>query len=282
MDLYAVFFGNVHLEGESLRILVAFIGLVIASWFDVFNKRNIPIYFLYGFMILSVIINIFFASGILEFSVLVTILVSIFGYLFYRIGQMGGADVFMLASISQLLPVHPSFSSLPFNFPLILSVFLFSGVLFIFYFLIFVMYRILREKPAPEPAYLVLILPYLVFVYIYFSSPLFHPLYLIVLSLSFVSIILFYTYRKSITLMLAEKLPLSKVEPEDILALDLMDKTVVQKHKLERLVTPQDLKKFKKLRLSSLYVYTKLPPFIPFLLFGFILSLFLSSYLLVV
>jgi len=59
-----------------------------------------------------------------------------------------------------------------------------------------------------------------------------------------------------------------------------MDQDFVKKNKLQRLLTQSELVRLKKLKIKELWVYTKLPPFLPFLLVGFILALFYSKHLL--
>ena len=86
-------------------------------------------------------------------------------------------------------------------------------------------------------------------------------------------------YRQPIIQLLSEKLPLKNVEIEDILALERMEEQA-SKYRLQRLVTRSELARLRKLRISHLYVYTGLPPFLPFLLAGFVLALYFSSWLL--
>jgi len=92
--------------------------------------------------------------------------------------------------------------------------------------------------------------------------------------------IFFVAYRNDIYRLQAEKIPLNKAEPEDVLALELIDSELARKYKLQRLLTRGELARLKKLKIKELWVYTKLPPFLPFLLVGFILALFFSKYLL--
>ncbi|MFH2105621.1 MAG: prepilin peptidase [Candidatus Micrarchaeota archaeon] len=279
MNIESIIFGQGQMPQEMLRIVVAFIGLLAVSWYDLFNKRNVPNSVLYAFFAIAVIINLLFPGNLLEFSLIVTLFVGGISYIFYRTGQIGGADAIVMTALTQLLPIHPSFAALKFNFPFILSIFLFSGIAFVIYFLVYFMYRVFKEKPEPKPLYLLILIPYLLFSYIYISSPLFFPFYFLIISLSFLSIIFFYTYKESITRMLSEELPLKDVQEEEILALDLMDQKMVKKYNLQRLVTSNELNKMKKLKIKSVFVYTKLPPFLPFMLLGLILSLLFAHYL---
>ena len=280
LNLEAIIFGNLQLEQEMLRIIVALAGLIIFSWFDLFNNRNIPNNLLYLFLGISVLVNLAYSSNTLEFSLLVSLLIALVSYIFYRAGQIGGADALVLVSISQLLPIHPSFLNLSFNFPFIFSTFLFSGFLFIIYFISYFLVRVIKEQSPANSLYLLLSIPYLAFSYFYINSPIFFPFYFLILSLSFISIIFFYTYKDSISKMLIEEVPLKDVQEEEILAIDFMDQTIIKKFNIQRLVTKKEIEKLKKSKLKKIFVYTKLPPFIPFILFGFILALLFSNYLL--
>ncbi|MCX8205726.1 MAG: hypothetical protein N3H30_00670, partial [Candidatus Micrarchaeota archaeon] len=63
---------------------------------------------------------------------------------------------------------------------------------------------------------------------------------------------------------------------EDILAIDEMDRKVVEKYGLERLLTSEQIKRIKKAGLKKVPVYGKLPPYIPFILVGVVAAAALS------
>lgn len=100
--------------------------------FDVFNKRNIPGLFIYlslayGFILTLLYLNI---TTIL-FSTATALLVLGGGYLLYRAGQLGVADVVEFAVLSMILPtqITPLLSKVPqFNLPLIISLLINTGI----------------------------------------------------------------------------------------------------------------------------------------------------------
>ena len=101
----------------------------------------------------------------------------------------------------------------------------------------------------------------------------------------FVSILLFATiffmmFRESMIKLLAEELPVSQLEAEDVLALEIMNKDMIKRYKLPRLLTKAEVERIKKTKLSELWVYTRLPPFIPFLLLGMVFSMLFAKSLL--
>jgi Flp pilus assembly protein protease CpaA len=269
------------MPGETIRLVFAFLGVMIAAYYDIFNKKNIPDLYLYAFLLISFLINlVFYQETLFLFSIALAIFVSFIGYVFYRAGQLGGADVFIIASIMLLLPLHPSFTEMSFNLPFVFSLIIFSGVAFALYMLVYFGYRLLHAEKKPNLVYLLLLIPYGLFVYVYSGSFLFSPVYFAFFTISMLAIIVFMVFKQTINNMLSEELPVSQLQPEDVLALELMNPDMVKKYQLTRLVTEKEIERLKKLKVSEIWVYTKLPPFIPFLLIGMALSMFYAKYLL--
>ncbi len=278
--LDTILFSEIPIPGETIRIILAFVGLLIATYFDLFNKKNIPENFLYAFLGISFITNLYFYNQELSlFAVITAVLVSLFGYLFYRAGQLGGGDIFILASLSLLLPIHPSLSKLPFNFPFIFSLLIFSGVLFALYTIIHFGFKLTKIKSKPNTPFLALLIPYFLFLYFYSTLPFFSPAYLAIVSVVLFSTIFFLIYKEDINKLLSEKVPLRKAEEEDVLALEFMPQNLVKKYNLQRVLSLKEIKRLKSLKLKEVYIYTNLPPFLPFLLVGFLLSLFFAGLL---
>jgi Flp pilus assembly protein protease CpaA len=115
-----------------IRITSLVIIALIYMLFDVFNKRNIPGLFIYlslayGFILTLLYLNI---TTIL-FSTATALLVLGGGYLLYRAGQLGVADVVEFAVLSMILPtqITPLLSKVPqFNLPLIISLLINTGI----------------------------------------------------------------------------------------------------------------------------------------------------------
>lgn len=280
-SLERILFTAVELPGEQLRIMLAFLGLLATTYFDLFNRRNIPNNLLYAFLGLSLAVNfLYYDQELLIFSLLVAVPIALFGYVFYKLGQIGGADVLVLLAINFALPVHPSVAGLGFNFPFIASMFVFAGVAFALYFLGYFIVKLHRAGSRPNPFAFALLIPYAMLAYFYFNSPLFSPVYLSFITIMLFASVFFIAYRKDVYRLQAQKIQLSKAESEDVLALELMEPDFVRRHGLQRLITMDELERFRKLGIKELWVYTKLPPFLPFLLAGFILALLFSKYLL--
>lgn len=277
-----VIFGNIEMPGELIRLVIAFAGVAVATYFDLFNNKNIPNYFLYGFLAVAFIVNaVLFQEDLFIFSILVAVFLSAIGYVFYRLGQIGGADLFVLASVMLLLPITPSFVTMPIAMPFIFPVLIFGGALFAIYIMINFGIKLMKKKDKhPKWLFLLLIIPYLVFAYVYVTSILFSPLYFIILTVLFIAIIFFLVYREDLINLLAERMQANQLEEEDVLALELMDKELVKKYDLKRLATKKEIERMQELGVEEVMVYTQMPAFIPFILLGMALSLVLGGSLL--
>jgi hypothetical protein len=87
-------------------------------------------------------------------------------------------------------------------------------------------------------------------------------------------------YRDSMLHLLAEELPIAQLEAEDVLALEIMNKDLIERYKLPRLLKEKEIARLKKTKVKDLWVYTKLPPFVPFILVGMVLGLLFGKDLL--
>jgi vacuolar-type H+-ATPase subunit I/STV1 len=156
---------------------------------------------------------------------------------------------------------------------------IFAGLVFGIYAILRFGMQALVDGAKPKLIYLILLVPLVLFAYVYMSSPLYSPVYLGIIVLLLLATIFFMMYKEDINMMLAEELPIDQLEPEDVVAFEMMDRATVKKLDMKRVLTPEEIGRLRKAGLASVWVYTKLPPFIPFLLIGMILSLFFSNLL---
>ena len=277
-------FGNLIMGGETIRIALALLGVFVGAYFDIFNKRNIPNNFLFTFLGIAAITNLVFLDmNLLTYALGVVGALGLIGYLFYVLGYLGGADVFILVSLALLLPISPSMSEVSINYPFVLFVLIFSFVSSSLYLFCHFALKLTKEKNVmPDKKYFLLLIPYGVIAYLVWNLPFMSPAFMFILYTTLLLSIFFMAYRPVINKMMTQKIPLKKVEEEDVLALEFMDKDLVWKHRLQRLVTEDELKRLKMLKIKELMVYTKLPPFLPFIFVGLMLALLFSKYLLLV
>jgi Flp pilus assembly protein protease CpaA len=276
-----VIFGQIMMPGEAIRILLAFLGTGIAAYYDVFNKKNIPDQLLYAFLAVAFIANaVLYDATLFAFSIGVAVFLSAIGYLFYRVGQLGGADIFVLASIMLLLPIHPSYAAMPFNLPFIFSVFIFSGIIFALYVLIYFGFKVSQTEAKPKLLYGLILIPYGLFAWFFINSFLFSWVFFAFITIAIFASVFFMMFRESLNQLLAEELPVSQLEPEDVLALEVMNKDMVERYKIPRLMSRDVIDRLRKTKVGEVWVYTKLPPFIPFILAGMVLSMLFARSLL--
>lgn len=281
--LEEVLFGKLTMSGELIRVIVAMIGTGAAAYYDLFNKKNVPDNLLYLFLGISFLLNlVLFQDSLFWFSIAIAVFFSAIGYLFYRVGQLGGADVFVIASIALLLPITPSFVGMPFNMPFVLPVIIFSGAVFAIYVMAFFGFKVFEGEAKPNLLYALMLIPYLLFAYVYVNSILFSPVYFVLISILLFATIFFMMFRETLMMHLAEELPVSQLEPEDVIALEIMNKDLVERYKVPRLVSKDEIERLKKTKVGEVWVYTKLPPFLPFLLIGMILSLLFAKSLILI
>jgi Flp pilus assembly protein protease CpaA len=274
-------FGSMALPGELVRTLVAVLGTALTAYYDLTNNKNIPNNVLYGFLAIAILLNaIFFNLEILLFGLGLAILISILGYLMYKTGQLGAADVFVFASIALALPIPPSFAKLPFNFPFIALVFVFSSLVFALFTIYYFGSKLIGNKKAkPKKIYLLLLLPWFVFVYLFLNSVVFSSIYFVIISVAYLSSIFVMTYRESINRGLYEKVGVKKLMEEDVLATEFMDAKFVKKYKLDKVLDAKMISRLKRGKVKDVLVYTKLPPFLPFVLLGVLMALLFGKML---
>ncbi|MCL5114984.1 MAG: hypothetical protein M1528_00375 [Candidatus Marsarchaeota archaeon] len=107
------------------------IGLVYMV-FDIFNKRNIPLWFAYPALAYAALLTVlYFNVNLIGISAAIAAVVLALGYVVYRLGFLGGADVIELATLSLILPFQkiPLLNSVnQIGMPFIISLFIASGV----------------------------------------------------------------------------------------------------------------------------------------------------------
>lgn len=270
---------RVALSGEVARMLAALLGTAVAAYYDVTNSRNVPNNFLYGFLGLSLALSVFFyQQEVFLYGFGVAAALFAIGMLFRNLGYIGGADVYVISSIALLLPEFPSHLRVLFNFPPVFSVIIASGVLFALYFFVFILGKIVLAGKKGRWDYLLLVPVYVALMYFLSASGIFGPAYVLVLSVLILSSILFMVYKEQVTEMMAGKIPLSKVDEEDVAVLELMPEQA-KKYGMKRLLDGKEIARLKKAGLKELYVYTGLPPFLPFILAGLAITLALGDLL---
>ena len=282
--LEKLLFSTLVMPGELFRIAIALLGTSATVYYDVFNNRNVPDKLLYAFLAIAFLTNlIFFDADALLYGAGLTAILFAFGFALYKMGQIGGADLFVICAITLLLPIHPSFLSTPFNYPLIFSALLYSGVAFAAFSIFYFANLMLKSRNAkPNLLYLALLLPYALFAYMFISAPFFSPVYFFIASALLLSSIFFLVYRNSINEAMMQEVKVSALDgDEDVLARERME-PLMKKLKIGPVIGKNELAILKKAKVNEVWILANLPPFLPFLLLGLIASLFIGDWIFLV
>jgi len=276
------------MELEMLRFAICFVGCTAATYYDLFNRRNVPTWLSYSLVALGIIFTLAtLNTSDIIFAFAVALAIFAFGYLLYRAGQIGGADVLMFISIALLLPnapkplltdVEPQLS-----FPFVVSIFVLSGMLGVFgIFVKYVpvtLYEIIRgEKIEINRTHALLsiamMILYLVFLYFLNSIVEMPQVQLAV----FAAVVICATSVFSLKEHIAEKhmirmVSVEDIDEEDVLAIEKMDQKLVSKYKLDKLLTASEIEKLKKMgKRKKFPVYKEMPVFMPYVLIALLLS----------
>ena len=279
--LEQLLFSPMAMPMETARIFLALLGMAIGTYFDLFNNKNVPEKFLYAFLAVAFLFNIvFFDYDVFVYAVVLAFVLFALGFAMYRLGQIGGADVFVIAALALLLPINPSYLAVPFNYPLIFSVLIFGGAAFALYS-IFFFAKILsskKTKSKPKYIYISLFLVYGLFAYLFFNAPFFSMAYFAIASILLLSSIIFLVYRDAIMEATMDQVFVKDLEPEDVLVPERMD-VHMKKMGLGNVLCQKDIDALKRSGTKHVWVYSNLPPFLPFLFIGLILALFFGNQL---
>ena len=132
-----------------IRLASLIILSLVYMLFDVFNKRNIPSVFVYASVGYGFLLTLLYLNLVtILYSSAFALMVLGGGYLLYKAGQLGAADVAEFAALSLILPIQisPLLYHIPqFNMPFLLSMLINTGIVA---FVITALYYLPRAKLA--------------------------------------------------------------------------------------------------------------------------------------
>lgn len=288
------------MELFMLRVASLLVISFVYMLFDVFNNRNIPdvlVYatFAYGAALTVLYLNI---SQIAVSGGIAMVILGL-GYLLYRSGQIGAADVVELAVISLIMPIQPIpliFAGVDqFSLPFILSVLLGTGIVSIVLVPLYYLPRIAIRERKPLLALidrkgafkaLMLAASYLLFMgfaSLQIGTGIVGMLLLGIMLLSSVILVLF---ERAITDSMVNFVGVRRFEVGDILAFNLMsEKTVARMKKtigkFDRLVTAEMIRNMKSKHVRTKFpVYKKAVPLALPIFLGTVISLIAGNIIL--
>jgi Flp pilus assembly protein protease CpaA len=274
MDL----FSHYEIPFEGIRIAAAVLMLAIGSYFDLFKKKNVPDNFLYACVGVAFLFAVFPFTDLSLYALAQGIFIFAIGYMMYKAGQIGGADVYLLTALALLLPVPPAVSGVGMAVPFIFFVMIFAGLLFTIYNIAYFVVKLSQEKiQRIDWVYLILAIPFAIFAYFYLNSMFYSPVYFSIITILFVGAVVFGAFRETIMKSMVVKVPVGKAE-EEVFASEYASEKEREIVKV-RVIDKKTIEELKKAKIKEITVYGKLSPFVPFMLLGVLLSLFFSNLL---
>ncbi|MCX8202608.1 MAG: hypothetical protein N3G74_02290 [Candidatus Micrarchaeota archaeon] len=262
---------------EILRILIAVCGTGIAAYYDIFNRKNVPEAFLYLFLAISLVVNIFEYNLFLQFLPIALPLLMVL-YLLYKSGQLGGADVFVIAAIYAAVPVFPMAEER--IMPSILMILAIATMLASIWIMLKYLPKMARKFMERKVKVNVLqwlqvvalAISFAILSYLFVLFPFFPFWIFLVAILLFVESVFFIIFKEH----LVEEMILmkSKIEPEDVLAVEKIDENTVRKYGIKRLTDEKQAKTLNKLRRK--WPVLDMPMFLPFIFIGLIVYLIIG------
>jgi len=272
----------VVMPNETVRIGASLLILLVASYFDLFKDKNLPNNFLYACVIISVAIGMFAPAEMLIFAVAQAAIIAAIAYIFYKVGYLGGAEMFILPSLALLLPVPPVMTGIFLNVPFILFIMLFSGFLFAMTTLVYFTYRLIRAKQRFKISLegLVMLVLVLIFLGMYISSPIFNPTILLLVMVLDLMAALYYSYKDEIEEMMTAKVRVEDAE-EEVASMKYATTKIRNILKGSPVITGAKIAMMRKEGIKEVSVLKGMPPYMPFLLAGEVLALLYSTLIII-
>ncbi|MDE1868509.1 MAG: hypothetical protein KGH60_00885 [Candidatus Micrarchaeota archaeon] len=286
---------------ELLLIRIASILVIGAVYtlFDILNKRNVPEVFAYGTLAFGAVLTVLYLDfNSILVSTAIALVVLGLGYLVYRIGQIGAADIIEFAAISLILPFQamPYLGNLQqFGLPFVLSVLVSSGIVALAMVPLYYLPRARRILKMPITSYIdnrgLFKATLITIVYALFVAFLGLDFGTGIAGLTIIAVLLVCSsivmlFEKPIANAMVEMVPVSKFDEGDIIALNLMSKTDVlaMKRKVkgfDRLVTLKLLQQMRAKRIAAKFpVYKKAMPLALPIFIGIVISLLFGNIIL--
>lgn len=269
------------MEPEAIRIAFLFAFLTVAAYFDVFNRKNVPVAIPYAMIALGILLNLYSLDfSELVSSATVSLLIITVGYIIYRAGQIGGADVLIFTGIALLMPMQPVslYPLVPvakaFTYPFVFSVFLVSGFIALialaFKYVPFVLRGLAAGKVRIHPLKAI---PAILVCGAYIASVYVLAMLGIITGVqgAFISALAilagFLTlFKDEISAAMVEWVGISEIDDEDVIAIHLLKPALVSRLDLQPVLTRPELEKLKSSKLKKFPIFKGMPAFLPYVL----------------
>ena len=226
----------------ALRIASVLVIAFLYMLFDLFNKRNVPGIFAYATLGYGAFLTLLYlnTNDIVVSSAIALVVMGV-GYVIYRIGQIGAADVIEFAAISLMIPIQPSpllaSPVLLLGLPFIVSVIVAAGVTALvivpLYYIPLAMRKLKRpissavDRKSTLKALMILI-PYMAFTLFLLAETSIGAEGVAILMALMLGSSVTLLFETPITNSMVEFVPVDKCEEGDIVAFNLMSKKDVE------------------------------------------------------
>jgi Flp pilus assembly protein protease CpaA len=279
------------------RIASVIIIAAVYMLFDVFNKRNVPSIFAYATLAYGFILTLFYPTeGLILESIAISLIVLGLGYVVYRVGQIGAADIIEFAAISLMLPLQPApfLQGMPsqFGLPMIISILVSAGIVSLVLVPLYYLPRAKRILKRPLLSYVdrytlfksvLITCTYLVFIAFMLAVLKIQLIGAAILLIMLVFSTLLIMFEKPITDSMVEYVDYTKFDEGDIIAFNLMTTKDIQAVKrkvrgFNRLITANIIRAMKAKRVKTkLPVYKNAVPLALPIFIGIVISLTIGN-----
>jgi Flp pilus assembly protein protease CpaA len=275
---------------ELLRVAIALGATGLAAWQD--HKTSfIDDKITLGMIAAGILLDVLTLDlSFMIWVAAIALVIAAVGYFAYKTGQFGGGDVLLLLGLHLLLPVYPFALASPFlpslyvffQPPFVFSVFLASSFLAVFgsAWLLYAP-SLWTQKQLRKKLSLVVIAAIIAFLAPLFLLPftLTQELFFLFLGVSAVFLVVF--KKEIMDCVVVQRIKISQIEDEDILAVDKMPEKLVKKYALEKVLTKSEVDKLRKIektgKMRAFPVCKVLPRFGPYVFFGLLLCLLVGD-----
>ena len=283
-----------------IRVISLIAIALVYMLFDVLNKRNVPSIFAYltlGYGFLLTIL--YFDLSTILISIAVSAVILGIGYIVYKIGQLGAADVIEFATVSLIMPMQqiPLIISHvnQLNFPFILSLLINTGIVALIIVPLYYIPKAVSKLKRPISSFVtkqsIIMASSLAIAYVVFISFIvivigFNYVAIVILSLMMASSFLVIMFSTPIMLSMIEYVSVDRFDEGDIIAVNLMKKRSIDSIKrkvkdFDRLITSKTIKEMKSKKIKGkLPVYKEAMPFASAIFIALILTILIGNILL--
>lgn len=295
------------LNFELIRIVIALAGTAYVAWEDLhtsFMDERV-LYLMAGAgLVLNLLV---WEWNFLLSSVGLAAVILVGGYAFYKAGQLGFGDVWLFTALQLLLPFSPvllvgafsgAIGSVVPNFPstvllasalggriypFLVSIAAASALFALWGSALLYAWKLREKRLKPDAGILVGMLLALG-ILLYFMNGNLHAstgLNALLVLLFVPGVFLTSFKRQLMDEIVIQRIPISKVEDEDILAVEKMSARLVKKYNLGRVLTESEVAKLRKIQriegIRRFPVCKVLPRFGPYILLGLLASLLVGD-----